>query len=173
MYEEREFLKHEKAACQKTPSTHSYTEYTGLLGTFSWGHTHQNLKPELHTQSWILALCTAINRSSTGRDLRALSCTPGASLPRAAWVTQPYQANTAHCWSHCQHLNGVPLQNVQQPHVGYTDQDKGQASWYFTALCYFLSTDLLEMHHTVTWNPFSHNGHAASPINCFHTDMHF
>lgn len=39
MYEEQEFLKHEKAACQKEPSTHSYTEHPGLLGSFSWVHT--------------------------------------------------------------------------------------------------------------------------------------
>lgn len=63
MYKEQEFLKHEKAACQKKASTHSYMEYTGLLGSFSWVHTlttkftacapHLILDPDcVHCNQW-------------------------------------------------------------------------------------------------------------------------
>lgn len=64
MYKEQEFLKHEKAACQKKPNTHSYIEYTGLLGSFSLVHTI-TLKFKACAPHLILgpdSLCTAINR---------------------------------------------------------------------------------------------------------------
>lgn len=135
--------------------------HTVILSTLGcWGlspgctHSPQIVKPVLQTQSWILILCSAFKRATPTAalraDLRAVFCTPGACSP---CLSDPAPPNK-HCtfWSHCLDINAAPLQ-CPAASQGLTDQDRAQTSLYFTALCYFLSTDLLEMHLTVSQWP--------------------
>lgn len=149
----------------------------GLLGSFSWVHTltpkfktcvlHPILDPDfVHCNQQANS-----NLQHWEQTLEPSSAHLGSLYPGLPEWPSPTNCTIliplpGHKWD--------PTAECPAASHGVHRQDKEQTSWYFITLSYFLNTDLLEMHHMVTfWNPFSHDGHTVWPINCLHKDMHF